>query len=408
MSAIAWLDTSAEEQRRVREVLALFAQKETLDELGIGSIRDTFSDALFPGITTIETRARYFLLVPWAYAKESRLGRSAAEVRAAVEQSERALVATLNKLPYQPGVIGSRAGAGVKNLPSTIYWNGLLTFGILRRDTGLDQIAGTRPQREAADELACRVGGDWHPTLPLAPEGFPSVLEGGLDLTSAEAAWLRERILESVPETLLAHVVAAERSPAEESPYPWRDETCQAVAGPAARIVHHAQLFSVAVTGATRLYNVLLAEAYEEAGFTTLRTTADDYRDRYRAWLDEVADARHLLAAWDRQDFWDLVRSRNPRISPRTQTFVNQWTDHLLDGTAASALTDVAPTDAVLTTGPRRLIAQRELALKGRQARLANRKLLGQWGGGGGGGLDYRWGTVKTIVTDIHQGLARV
>lgn len=37
----------------------------TLDELGIGSIRDTFSDELFPGTSTIQTRARYFLFVPW-------------------------------------------------------------------------------------------------------------------------------------------------------------------------------------------------------------------------------------------------------------------------------------------------------------------------------------------------------
>ncbi|QGF22604.1 DUF6361 family protein [Raineyella fluvialis] len=103
MSSVAWLDTSAEEQRRVREVIALFTQKDTLDELGIGQIRDVFSDALFPGITTIQTRAKYFLLVPWAYVKESKPGRSAAEVRARVQQSERALVTTLTKLPYQPG-----------------------------------------------------------------------------------------------------------------------------------------------------------------------------------------------------------------------------------------------------------------------------------------------------------------
>ena len=46
-SSIAWLDTSAEEQRRMREVLNLFAQSESRDELGIGQIRDTFSDRYF-------------------------------------------------------------------------------------------------------------------------------------------------------------------------------------------------------------------------------------------------------------------------------------------------------------------------------------------------------------------------
>ncbi|QGF22603.1 DUF6361 family protein [Raineyella fluvialis] len=284
-------------------------------------------------------------------------------------------------------------------MPSTIYWNGLVTFGILRRDTGLDQLASTRQQREAADELASRSRNDWHPTLPPVPQDFPSTLDGGLDMTATEATWLRERILDSVPDSLLAHVVASDQPPIPDSAYPWRDETCQSASDPAARFLHHAQLFSLAVKGATRLYNVLLAEAYEQAGFTTVRATVEDYRDQYFAWLDELGDLRHQLHAWDQQDFWVSVRARNPRISLRTQAFVDQWVGAMLDGIV---------TNGVRNESLRVLIANREAALKGKQARLANQKLLGQWGGGGGGGLDYRWGTVKTIVTDIHEGLARV
>lgn len=144
---------------------------------------------------------------------------------------------------------------------------------------------------------------------------------------------------------------------------------------------------------------MLLAEAYEQAGFTTVRATVEDYRDQYLAWLDELGDLRHQLHAWDRQDFWLAVRARNPRISLRTQAFVDQWVDAMRDGTVTNGVTNETL---------RMLIANREAALKGKQARLTNQKLLGQWGGGGGGGLDYRWGTVKTIVTDIHEGLARV
>ena len=62
MSLIAWLDVSAEEQRRVRELVAMFSDKSTLDELGIGQVRDAFSDTLFPGQSTIQTRARVILL----------------------------------------------------------------------------------------------------------------------------------------------------------------------------------------------------------------------------------------------------------------------------------------------------------------------------------------------------------
>lgn len=73
-SSVAWLDTSADEQRRVREMIALFSQPESRDELGIGQLRQVLSDTLFPGTTVLLTRARYFLIVPWT-APQSRTSR---------------------------------------------------------------------------------------------------------------------------------------------------------------------------------------------------------------------------------------------------------------------------------------------------------------------------------------------
>ena len=48
------------------------ADRSTLDELGFGPIRDAFSDHFFPGISTIQTRARYLLFVPWVYLRIER------------------------------------------------------------------------------------------------------------------------------------------------------------------------------------------------------------------------------------------------------------------------------------------------------------------------------------------------
>ena len=69
MSLIAWLDTSAEEERRMRELVALFSEPGTLDNLGIGQIRDGLADLLFPGISTVQTRARYLVLIPWTFQR---------------------------------------------------------------------------------------------------------------------------------------------------------------------------------------------------------------------------------------------------------------------------------------------------------------------------------------------------
>ena len=66
-SAFAWLDYSDGERRRMLEVIDLFREKGTVDEIGIGSIRDTFADRFFPAISTIQSRARYFLFIPWIY-----------------------------------------------------------------------------------------------------------------------------------------------------------------------------------------------------------------------------------------------------------------------------------------------------------------------------------------------------
>ncbi len=39
------------------EVIDLFGEDDTRDELGLGTIRDGFADLLFPGTSTIQTRA---------------------------------------------------------------------------------------------------------------------------------------------------------------------------------------------------------------------------------------------------------------------------------------------------------------------------------------------------------------
>ena len=64
MSSIGWIDFSSEHRAKVKSALDLLKEKGTLDELGIGQIRDGFAEQLFPGISTIQTRAKYFLIVP--------------------------------------------------------------------------------------------------------------------------------------------------------------------------------------------------------------------------------------------------------------------------------------------------------------------------------------------------------
>ena len=48
ISAFVWLDYSERERRKMLDVVDLFREHDSRDELGVGSVRDAFADMLFP------------------------------------------------------------------------------------------------------------------------------------------------------------------------------------------------------------------------------------------------------------------------------------------------------------------------------------------------------------------------
>ena len=399
-STLSWLDQTAEEQRRVREIVALFSQPESRDELGIGQIRDVFSDRLFPGVSVIQTRARYFLFVPWIFQLGEARGYSGPRLAAWAERQERTFIENLRQELVatgqpQDGLIGRVAGASIKILPSTIYWSGLHRWGILTDWVSQDELGLHRPDRKGAEELAERDIGDWHPTLPSPPEEFPDRPTGGFRLTSDESGWLRERLLISTHGSLLAHLIDARSRPVPDAVTPWDDPASATVAAPLKETLAHARRFSIAMHGAALLYNLLVGERYVEDELTAVDDPVGRYRQLLAGWSEELAALD--LADWELDDFWALVRTDNPRISPWTERFVDAWIE-LVSRDGGSGIAD-AP-DA------RGLVADRERRTKGRQSRLDNPKMRQTWSGESGAGqLNFRWGTVRALVTDIIDGL---
>ncbi len=43
----------------MRELIEMLSNPDSPDNLGIGEVRDAFEDLLIPGISTVQTRARY-------------------------------------------------------------------------------------------------------------------------------------------------------------------------------------------------------------------------------------------------------------------------------------------------------------------------------------------------------------
>src|SRR4051794_41871571 len=107
-STFTWLDHSEEARQRALDAIDLFRQPDTRDELGLASIRDAFAGVFSPGTSTIQTRVRYFLLIPWIYQRvEARPSRLPAGRRAGAAEVD--LIETPREAGSPGGVVG-RAG----------------------------------------------------------------------------------------------------------------------------------------------------------------------------------------------------------------------------------------------------------------------------------------------------------
>src|SRR5690606_8514887 len=124
---------------RMRRAIALFQEKESRDELGLGTIRDAFADALFPGTSTIHTRLRYVLFVPWIYLEleNSRIGADSVAARA--RKQEVALIEVLRSGADSVGTIGRRSKSDLQRLPSSVYWGAMRRWQICLFDGSREQ-----------------------------------------------------------------------------------------------------------------------------------------------------------------------------------------------------------------------------------------------------------------------------
>ncbi|MER5337828.1 DUF6361 family protein [Micromonospora sp. NPDC002717] len=386
VSQLSWLDSSPAEQQRVREMLNMFSEQESRDELGIGQVRDAFSDLLFPGTSTLHTRARYLLIVPWCIRHAGR--RADRDQAVQLDRVERGVISALQAAGATDGLIGRRASTGVKTLPSTIYASALRRYGI---DNGIE-LTSTPDDPDVAELTDLRAG-RWPATLPQPPAGFPETVGTGLDLTPWEADWLRERIATSTSGSLLAHLLQVGNRPEDEAAAPWLVSAAGTAPQRLRRDLEHARGFSTCLHGAALLYNLILAEQYDQAGHD--RVEPPDYREALAEWAERVS----TVGPWDRADMWRRVVAVNPRIKTnlRTQAFIEAWLDLVLAGRAAGAADDEQLRD---------LVIRREKAVKKTQSRLTNGKLLRSWTGASGSRqLVYRWPQVRRLLTDIHTGM---
>lgn len=383
----------------MRRVLALFKEG-TVDELGLGTIRDAFASELFPGVTSIQTRLRYVLFVPWIYQQlEAKRTRSDAVAEAA-RRAEVALIHTLAESDDEQdwGVIGRRARNDLQRLPSSVYWRCCIRWGLFAHDrvqswyhTHFTQLSGARQDQANDPGVVSRGQPNWHPQLPPRPDGFPK--EAGFALTRNEAEFLQARIEESCRGTLLAKLSASPRRDWAEDL--WDEPDALGATGGLYETVRLACRFSLHVEGIALLYNLMLAEErrrkYEEEEDS--ERWVESYAEQWRQWAEKEALQEPFdgtaLAAW-------LVRHKYRYAWPQKK-FIDSWTVRLRTPDPATSKDDVEL---------RKLIADREYALKGGRSRLKNAKRLLHWSGRSGAGrMQFNWPQARQMLLDLHESL---
>ena len=394
-SSIGWLDLDATASERVGTLLRSLEEPGTLDVLGLGSVRDAFSDMLSPGTSTIQTRLRYFLFLPWIFASLEAQQVPSAEFARRLREDEARLIDCLRPLGPNQGVIGYTAGRDLKRMPSAAYWGGLGAWGIRRLDLSLAEygqraaaLGRLRPERDNDGDATRRAGSMWA-AVPPPPESF---LHGDItfELRPDEAQVLTEHIRRRHPDTLLA-VLCAMPGLSVDVDYPWQLPT-HGLPDRLVEVLRHARCFSELTLGPQLVYNVLLArKAQAEFGWDTDELEAGQ-RKQLNDWAQLIDDRHAELCSWveDLPEFRQILASH--RVSGSTQHFVDNVVRRAVDSPAGFA------DDPVI----HRRIRDREIRLKSKRARLAHRAALENWNQEPvGGQLNYRWPTTKIYLADL-------
>lgn len=391
---IGWIDFSKEQRNKVLSVINLLSEPGAVDELGVGTIRDSFSNIFFPGTSTIQTRAKYFLLTSYLLSElEREKGMTPDKLINRLHEQELNFIDIL-KQSGQNGIIGETAGIHLKRKPSDIYWSGIRAFGMFTGgQMSLHDYArvvclvkdnkqtmktlgsmGIKDDEKDADDMDAvkgeLIGGFWK--IPIVPENWKDNLS--IDLTKQEAVYLRKQIITSVPDTLIGYVL--DKSYSDILLFNNFDDLegmLNVLPDQMKSDYIMAKEFADFIYGVFIRYNMILSKGKD----------------------DEVK------AEWE---LWNLGRERYANINLHNILYVrlkinnNRLMKFLADCKDVMKVNDINKLDE--------LIIQRERRLKGdKRAKLhnASEHVYKEWVGMGK--LQYRLRNAQNIIKDIFEGL---
>ena len=410
MGQLGWIDFSSDDRDKVRQVLALAAEKGTLDELGVGQIRDAFSDLLFPGISTIQTRAKYFITVSRTLRDYQNLKTSDYRRKKGlldylnVEENSLA-EALVNKHGVdETGIVGSSTieTGGVKRLPSEIYWNGLRTFGLVNTTVSLAEFSRMlssddhHPQWGHEEDSDVIEDHKHLIDLPDYSENWADEDKLTIKLNRNEAEFLKGKMIEnptlssSVAVQLfeygLVEKALEKTNNSELIPFDVLTELMlknDQVDEAFKNTIRLARDFSLAMEGPHIRLNILLAR---HNGFDD---AADEYEEEFSEWLERAFNYKVFENNKENEWLSLSVNGQQRNIKNYTQSFIRNWCEAIRNNVETRKLDEIVRSQSKHNKGKRGLF---------------NRK-INEGGWIGIRRLDFRWGSAKNIIADIYEGL---
>ncbi len=392
---LGWVDFSREDREKVLDVMNLLQEPGAVDEIGIGVIRDAFANVFFPGTSTVQTVAKYFLIVPYIL-KEATDGRYGSDLRKILQriddEEKQCGIRLMQNCPGEDGIIGRRVlpQKWVARRPSSIYWNGIRTYGICTQDISVPelmkasvllqsqkkQVSLGNKGDDAADSERddADAGRDLNAQFFSVPDDYYGDWRTSLtiNLTSSEAAFLRKMIETSVPTTLLGYLL---KNNVDVAKYDSFEGMCEDIGAtvPAelGRMMKLACDFNRLVYAAHVRYNYILFDGQNDAAV--------------EEWAYVEENMQHMMSV-DIDDVLQTLQISNFRL----RRFLTNFKAALLTG-------DMAAADQVLI--------DREIEIKTKnRSKLCKREDYCNFEWIGGRYLDFRFSAAKRILADIYHG----
>lgn len=406
MATIGWIDFSTNDRNRVGSVLDLLRPEGMVDELGMGTIRDALANQLFPGISTIQTRAKYFFIIPYIlydYQSTKPAQRRGKTPSRFLEDKEYDVMWQLaEKYNYVEGngVIGisKRKPNKIVRRPSAIYWNGLYTYQFINTQGLAAEIFLKQSVNPSMETLLSSVQQGDDSTGDDADAEHENVFKIRispklnwnenltLELQKEEAEFFQDRIISIAKNKLIAELLQNDKLwqifiKAENFMQFAKAAITLPIAGNLKAMLILAHDFSELMYGAHLTYNCSLHHKV---------FNSNHFDEEWNEWLNDIQD--NIL---DYENFNpDVLFSYAITTRGTTAQFVKDWWK-----LTQNNFPDVKKRDI--------LIEQQEAMVKGGKARLRWKKTddvkENNWLGLTH--FDYRFFQARTILKDIRTGL---